>query len=51
MADGTARIELRKGESALITAEGDRPDLTIRPVTPNAAAPRWGLPVRVRPRP
>lgn len=44
-ADGTVRIGLRKGDSALITAEGDRPDLTIRPVAPNAAAPRWGLPV------
>ncbi|MFD5058081.1 glycoside hydrolase family 95-like protein [Streptomyces sp. NPDC058394] len=45
VADGTVRIGLRKGDSALITAEGDRPDLTIRPVAPNAAAPRWGLPV------
>lgn len=45
VADGTVRIELRKGDSALITAEGDRPDLTIRPVTANATAPRWGLPV------
>ncbi|MFE7708772.1 glycoside hydrolase family 95-like protein [Streptomyces sp. NPDC057486] len=45
VADGTVRIELRKGDSALITAEGDRPDLTIRPVTPNTTAPRWGLPV------
>jgi hypothetical protein len=42
--DGAIRIRLRKGESALITAEGDRPDLRIRPVTPNAAAPAWGLP-------
>ncbi|MFE9949044.1 glycoside hydrolase family 95-like protein [Streptomyces sp. NPDC005531] len=45
VADGTVRIDLRKGDSALITAAGDRPDLTIRPVVPNAAAPRWGLPV------
>ncbi|MFJ8358184.1 glycosyl hydrolase family 95 catalytic domain-containing protein [Streptomyces sp. NPDC093984] len=42
--DGTIRIPLRKGESALITAKGDRPDLTIAPVTPNGTAPRWGLP-------
>ncbi|MEV1024793.1 hypothetical protein [Streptomyces sp. NPDC050264] len=42
--DGAIGIELRKGESALITAEGDRPDLRIEPVTPNAQAPRWGLP-------
>ncbi|MET7545918.1 glycoside hydrolase family 95-like protein [Streptomyces sp. NPDC005479] len=45
VADGTVRIDLRKGDSALITAAGDRPDLTIRPVAPNATAPRWGLPV------
>ncbi|MCX5309922.1 glycoside hydrolase family 95-like protein [Streptomyces sp. NBC_00154] len=45
VADGTVRIGLRQGDSALITAEGDRPALTIRPVAPNAAAPRWGLPV------
>ncbi|SFY03041.1 hypothetical protein [Streptomyces atratus] len=43
-ADGTVRIRLGKGESALITAEGDHPDLTVRPVTANAPAPRWGLP-------
>ncbi|MFE6668638.1 glycoside hydrolase family 95-like protein [Streptomyces sp. NPDC057697] len=43
-ADGTVRVRLRKGESALITARGDRPDLTVRPVAPNAPAPRWGLP-------
>ncbi|MFB7186602.1 glycoside hydrolase family 95-like protein [Streptomyces sp. NPDC056230] len=43
-ADGTVRIHLRKGDSALITAQGDRPDLTIRPVTANEPAPRWGLP-------
>ncbi|MGR6973525.1 hypothetical protein ACU639_28700 [Streptomyces cynarae] len=42
--DGTIRIPLRKGESALITAKGDRPDLTIAPVAPNVTAPRWGLP-------
>lgn len=44
LGDATVRIELRRGESALITAAGDRPDLTIRPVTPNAPAPAWGLP-------
>ncbi|MGW0958445.1 glycoside hydrolase family 95-like protein [Streptomyces gelaticus] len=43
-ADGTVRIRLGKGESALITTRGDRPDLTIRPVTANEPAPRWGLP-------
>lgn len=28
----------------LITAKGDRPDLTVAPVRPNEDAPRWGLP-------
>lgn len=42
--DGTIHVTLRRGESALITAKGDRPDLTVTPVRPNADAPRWGLP-------
>ncbi|MFF3654706.1 glycosyl hydrolase family 95 catalytic domain-containing protein [Streptomyces olivochromogenes] len=42
--DGTIHVTLRRGESALITARGDRPDLTVTPVRPNADAPRWGLP-------
>lgn len=42
--EGTIRITLRKGDSALITARGDRPDLTIAPVQANEEAPRWGLP-------
>lgn len=41
---GAVRIRLRKGESALITAAGDRPDLTVRPVRANEPAPSWGLP-------
>jgi hypothetical protein len=40
----SVRIALRKGDSALITAAGDRPELRIRPVGPNAPAARWGLP-------
>ncbi|MFF4487793.1 Tat pathway signal sequence domain protein [Streptomyces sp. NPDC001544] len=43
--DGALGIALRKGESALITARGDRPDLTVAPVSPNEDAPRWGLPL------
>ncbi|MFJ5721214.1 glycosyl hydrolase family 95 catalytic domain-containing protein [Streptomyces sp. NPDC093149] len=43
-ADGAVRIHLGKGDFALITARGDRPDLTIRPVAANEPAPRWGLP-------
>ncbi|GAA4052727.1 hypothetical protein GCM10022233_24670 [Streptomyces shaanxiensis] len=42
--EGTIRIALPKGGSALITARGHRPDLTIAPVRPNEEAPRWGLP-------
>lgn len=41
---GTVRIGLRKGGTALITARGDRPGRTVRPVAPNLPAPRWGLP-------
>ncbi|WP_245239492.1 hypothetical protein [Streptomyces sp. MZ04] len=41
---GVVRVALGKGESALVTAKGDRPDLRIAPVEPNAGAPRWGLP-------
>lgn len=43
--DGAIQVALRKGESALITAKGDRPDLTVAPVRPNGDAPRWGLPL------
>ncbi|MER6954259.1 glycoside hydrolase family 95-like protein [Streptomyces sp. NPDC000618] len=42
--DGAVHVPLRKGESALITARGDRPDLTVAPVHANEDAPRWGLP-------
>ncbi|MCX5093743.1 Tat pathway signal sequence domain protein [Streptomyces sp. NBC_00365] len=44
VSDGTIQVALRKDESVLITARGERPDLTIAPVRPNADAPRWGLP-------
>ncbi|KOG17448.1 glycoside hydrolase family 95-like protein [Streptomyces viridochromogenes] len=42
--EGAIRIALRRGDSALVTARGDRPDLTIAPVRPNEEVPRWGLP-------
>ncbi|TLS46690.1 Tat pathway signal sequence domain protein [Streptomyces montanus] len=42
--DGAIQVRLPEGESALITAKGDRPDLRITPVEPNEEAPRWGLP-------
>jgi alpha-L-fucosidase 2 len=41
---GTLRIELPRGREAVIHTAGDRPDFTVRPVAPNAPAPRWGLP-------
>ncbi|MFI1356517.1 glycosyl hydrolase family 95 catalytic domain-containing protein [Streptomyces sp. NPDC020898] len=44
LGEGTVQLALRKGESAIVTARGERPDLTIAPVRPNAEAPRWGLP-------
>ncbi|WP_351222314.1 Tat pathway signal sequence domain protein [Streptomyces sp. NPDC002133] len=44
LGDETVRIPLDRGDSALITARGDRPDLTVRPVTPNEPAAPWGLP-------
>ncbi|MGY1496504.1 glycosyl hydrolase family 95 catalytic domain-containing protein [Streptomyces sp. QTS52] len=45
LGEGAIELALRKGESAIVTARGDRPDLTIAPVRPNAQAPRWGLPL------
>ncbi|MGW2226868.1 glycoside hydrolase family 95-like protein [Streptomyces formicae] len=44
--DGTIEVALRRGGSALITTEGERPDLRITPVEPNGPAPRWGMPGR-----
>ncbi|MFJ2769287.1 glycosyl hydrolase family 95 catalytic domain-containing protein [Streptomyces sp. NPDC087300] len=44
--DGAIEVALCRGGSALITAEGDRPDLRIAPVEPHAPAPRWGMPGR-----
>ncbi|WP_069860420.1 glycosyl hydrolase family 95 catalytic domain-containing protein [Streptomyces malaysiensis] len=41
---GTIRIALTRGQEAVITAHGDRPDLTVRPVEADAPAARWGLP-------
>ncbi|AGP52954.1 hypothetical protein M271_06650 [Streptomyces rapamycinicus NRRL 5491] len=41
---GTIRIALTRGQEAIITARGDRPDLTVRPVEAGEPAPPWGLP-------
>ncbi|WP_020672077.1 glycosyl hydrolase family 95 catalytic domain-containing protein [Amycolatopsis nigrescens] len=40
----TIEIPLRRGESAVVTRRGHRPDLAPRDVPANAAAPAWGLP-------
>ncbi|MET9551710.1 hypothetical protein [Streptomyces sp. NPDC006645] len=40
-ADGAVRISLGKGDSALITAAGDRP---VPRIGPNAPAARWVCP-------
>ncbi|QKW10276.1 Tat pathway signal sequence domain protein [Streptomyces sp. NA04227] len=42
--EGTLTITLAKGGVAVITARGDRPELTVGPVEPQAGAARWGLP-------
>ena len=42
--DGIGQVALHKGESALITARGDRPGLAIAPVHPTVDAPRRGVP-------
>jgi hypothetical protein len=41
---GTLSIPLERGRSVLILPAGTVPDLTVAPVRPTAAAPRWGLP-------
>jgi alpha-L-fucosidase 2 len=43
--DGAIQVALGKGEPALITAKGDRPDPIVAPVRSNGDAPRWGLPL------
>ncbi|GLZ28815.1 hypothetical protein Lesp02_10050 [Lentzea sp. NBRC 105346] len=42
-ANGTA-IRLRKGQTAIVSRRGTRPDLCPRDVPANGSAPRWGLP-------
>lgn len=37
-------VTLHEGESALITAKDDRPDLSVMPVCPNGDAPRPSTP-------
>jgi alpha-L-fucosidase 2 len=44
LANGDLEINLRRGEEAIIHAEGTRPDRHIRPVMPTGPAPSWGLP-------
>ncbi|TWP53279.1 Tat pathway signal sequence domain protein [Lentzea tibetensis] len=42
--NGDLRIDLRRGETAVVHKRGDRPDLNVGPVIGAPAAP-WGLPV------
>ncbi|TWP50882.1 twin-arginine translocation signal domain-containing protein [Lentzea tibetensis] len=42
-AGGTA-IKLRRGQTAIVSRKGSRPDLCARDVPANGTAPRWGLP-------
>jgi alpha-L-fucosidase 2 len=42
--NGDIKINLRKGDEALIHAKGTRPDLTVAPVPANAVTPPWGRP-------
>jgi hypothetical protein len=41
--NGDLRIELRRGEEAVVHRSGDKPDLKVGPVI-GAPAPSWGLP-------
>jgi hypothetical protein len=41
--NGDLRIELRRGEEAVVHRRGDRPELKVGPVI-GAPAPAWGLP-------
>lgn len=44
VAPGTVRLRLRRGEEAVLTVRGERPGMTIEPVTPDPGARKWGLP-------
>ncbi|WP_328323069.1 MULTISPECIES: glycosyl hydrolase family 95 catalytic domain-containing protein [unclassified Streptomyces] len=44
LGNGTLRIDLPRGHEAWIHPRGSRPSVHLAPVTPNAPAPRWGLP-------
>jgi alpha-L-fucosidase 2 len=44
LANGDVRIDLRRGEEAVVHRKDDRPDLEIRPVTPNESSAPWGMP-------
>ncbi|WP_037303176.1 glycosyl hydrolase family 95 catalytic domain-containing protein [Amycolatopsis orientalis] len=44
LANGDVRIDLRRGEEAVVYREGDKPDFEIRPVPANGTAAPWGMP-------
>ncbi|RSN25850.1 Tat pathway signal sequence domain protein [Amycolatopsis sp. WAC 04169] len=42
--NGDVRIDLRRGEEAVVHRAGDRPDFEIRPVPSNGDGTPWGMP-------
>jgi hypothetical protein len=44
VAPGRISVALRRGETAIVTVRGGRPDLRARDVPANGPAPAWGLP-------
>ncbi|KFZ76612.1 hypothetical protein ED92_41530 [Amycolatopsis sp. MJM2582] len=42
--NGDVRIDLRRGEEAVVHRAGDRPDFEIRPVPANGDGTPWGMP-------
>ncbi len=37
-------VRLRRGQTAIVSRKGTRPNVSARDVTPNASSSRWGLP-------
>jgi len=44
LANGDVQIDLRRGEEAVLHRKGDKPDLEVRPVSPNGTDAPWGMP-------
>ncbi|MFD8499834.1 Tat pathway signal sequence domain protein [Amycolatopsis sp. NPDC059657] len=43
LANGDIQIELGRGEEAIVHRKGDRPDISVGPVTPNGPSAPWGM--------